>query len=202
MRGFSGFSLCQKLLLPVLVLSSTLACGPAQDSAVNSNHTFQLAVLNDMVAYEPPGLGYTIDSSWPILLDAYPSQVICNLTQDDIQSYDWTAQSITLTPQSSAAFLSALDCTGSEHSMVCVVLNSFIVLYDSEPLYGGEFLLRGSQAAIRYPVVYASLADDLVTLTIRPMHAFYEIEENYPGWQTIRDDRVQALFSRLGKIAK
>ena len=191
-----------RLFLVIGTAFSLFACNAAKAGSVESQPSFQLAVLRDWVAFQPPGLGYTTATSWPILKAAYPSEVVFNITEDDVETYNWTEQKIILTKKSSLVFLEALDCEENQQSFTCILLNSFVVALDEVPVYGGQFILPASQAAIRFPVIYVSIVDDNVILDIRPIHAFGGIEETEPGWAVIKDQRIEQIFAHLNKLTR
>ena len=72
------------LVIVVTLLSSCK--GENEVSIIDSK--FNIAVLDKSIFTKPPGLGYSIDTSWPILKSAYPKKVIFQMDISDIESYD------------------------------------------------------------------------------------------------------------------
>ncbi len=190
------------LMGAAMILSS---CGTTENTSMDTNQSFRIAIMAESVGSQPPGLGYTVTSSWPILQQAYPSQVVYNITENDIAVYDWSHQIVTLTPQASTALIEAVVCPDEQRTdliFLCFASRAFVVSFDEKPLYGGVFLYPESAMGIDFPVIYVSCVGDAVVLTIRPIHVLAGGSIDNSSWRVIKDDRIEQLFAELDKFVK
>ncbi len=182
-------------LVPLLCLVLSLAsCTSLKEAPPDSRQLFQIAMLRGDEISRAPGLGSTIESSWPVLQKAFPSGSVHSITPDDIEMYEWADQTITLTAQASTTVAKVLQKETPQ------TLWGFVVVVDGKPLYGGVFTYPMTARSIGYPVIYEDEADGRVTFTIRPYHSVLGIPQDDPAWQGIRDSRVKSIFSELGKL--
>jgi hypothetical protein len=126
------------------------------------------------------------------------------ITERDIEAYDWSSQSLVLTPQASLAFKDAIVNFWGLQSMHV----AFVVTFEDEWLYGGVFHQIGSPASARYPVIYLQERGDNIVLTIRPFTTPFPFSvEHYQAFDTsarsvIEIERVYEYFYELGKIVE
>jgi hypothetical protein len=184
-------------ILGLLLLSP--GCSAKQASSPRQVHSFEIAFVKSDEMNSPPGLGHTVETSWPILRRAYPAGVIYRITVDDIETYDWMEQTITLTGRGSAALAQVIYEDGKPG---WIRVHPFVVVLDGTPLYGGLIWFAGSAMVIDFPVIYLGTLDDRITLTIRPIHSFYSFEPNDPAWSTIKDERIRVVLAEADKLAK
>lgn len=150
---------------------------------------FQLTILRG--DWGSLGLGYAYDGALPKLTAA--TDALFTIGTDQIETYHWNDQSITLTPEGTRALLAALqppeelsEGVRGRNSMWdklgwgdrldhALYTKGFLVKLNGEPLYGGIFMDATSQMAIRYPVIRAGLtADGRAQFNLLPVHvAFY-----------------------------
>ncbi|MFZ5881279.1 MAG: hypothetical protein ACOY0R_18085 [Chloroflexota bacterium] len=160
--------------------------------------SYELAFLQSEDFAKPPGLGYTLESSWPLLLKAHPDHIVLSITQEDITNYDWDEQTIHLTADKSALFRKKFIDISWDKPVMPV---GFIILLDNVPEYGGIYTAPTVPAAFRYPVIYCSFEDDdTISLVIRPFQLAVEISKGNPAWDSILNIRVKDFFERLGKL--
>ncbi len=164
-------------------------------------HTFRLAVMNWCFSARNPTLGYTRESSWPVLQAAYPEQVEAQITEAGVSEYRWTDQTIVLSPAASMALLEGLDCPGDmQQYAICLLWHAFVVAVDGVPSYGGVFLTPGSQAAIQYPVIHVSGDENALILTVRPFQTYSDHPFEKEEWEVPQDPRIRQLFHGLGTL--
>jgi hypothetical protein len=122
---------------------------------------------------------------------------------DDIESYRWTDQVITLTTAASARLWNTFGSEGL-FTLACVK-GVFVVALGDRKLYGGVFDEIGSQAAIRFPVIYLDKRRHKYVLTLRPWHDFRWTAEVYRGLdperrQVLERAEVWAFFEERNKL--
>ncbi len=137
-------------------------------------------------------LGYTVDSSWSLLKEWYPTGTTFTIKTADIEKYDWNKHILTLTPEASASFRSAFE--SPKYRMV------FVVTVKDKPLYGGIFMFRQSEEGISFPVIYADSKDGKTTFTIRPRHSIFDDYKPSEDWHGIDNPLVKEVLSKAGKI--
>ncbi|HNB51027.1 MAG TPA: hypothetical protein PK530_03745 [Anaerolineales bacterium] len=179
-----------------------------EDNHVNSEHSFEIAFLGSDL--DPNNfskrLGHTLESSWVVLKEAYPSKVKYSLTVDDIETYNWSEQVITLTPEATNNLIEHFDC----HAYVsfdCLYHHAFVVIFDGVPKYGGLFFPNPyTQESIDYPLIYPRLVGNEMELQVLPYlgFAFIQPPEGYTipdeDWRTIKDEDIRVYFKELGKL--
>ena len=201
--------------LPVLarifllaLLSSLISCDVLGENAqISKDSEFQIAVLGYQSKTGPAGLGNSWQTAWPVLQEAYPSHVEYTISVDDIASYDWSEQIISLTTQASTAMLDKYEVTNTDcvknRGKVCVIRQAFVVVYQGEPLYGGIFWIKDDMGAeaILYPIIASIVTDDgHVAFIIRPDNSIFD--HSADDWLLIKDKRIEELFAELGKLTK
>lgn len=160
--------------------------------------SYELVFLQSEEFGRPPGLGYTLESSWPLLLKAYPDHIIFSITQEDITNYDWDEQTLHLTADKSVLFRKRFIDISWDKPVTPI---GFVVLLDNAPEYGGIYTYPSVSTAFRYPVIYYLLEDgDTISLAIRPFQLAVEISKSNPAWDSILNIRVKDFFERLGKL--
>lgn len=184
-------------MMPILVSCTSLERTPMQ-----TQHSFILSILDKSVLGQSPGLGNTLETSWPILQNAYPQEVVYSIKIEDIETYDWTQQVITLSATASKSLSDSFECGGARPYPLCLLQYSFVVVLNGQPLYGGRFIIPESASVVHYPIIYASADNDRATFTIRPGHPAGAITDSDPEWKDLRDERIESIFDSLGKLVK
>lgn len=124
---------------------------------------FRLTVL--MQDWHDLGRAYTWEEAWPRLTKASGTPLF-TIDERDVASYDWETQRIVLRSEVNRRVLQAarklpdikLKALGSTHDLwKAVAYRGFVVSLDGEPLYGGIFLSKESQMALRYPVIHSAM---------------------------------------------
>ena len=126
-------------------------------------------------------LGHTYAEAFPKLKSAGTANAFFVIGMDQIETYDWDTQSITLTSEGTKD-LAALepsevfkdevrDMTMMERLRWGVWDKGFLILVGEEPVYGGIFLDAMSQRPIRFPVIRVTLTPDKkARLNLLPVH--------------------------------
>lgn len=194
------------ILILLVLMNFESNCALAQEETISSfsrpSHAFVLHILNKN--WDDLGLGYTSERSWPILQGNYKRILFLNITMQEIVKYQWMKQQITLTADASYALEESFRIGPDQRTSTgsSLGLRAFVVTVGDQPAYGGIFLPRGSQMAIRYPVIYVSKdGRGLITMDIRPVHSINEMDSSDPVWKVIRQDSIRDLFARAGKLA-
>jgi len=157
--------------------------------------TFELRILD--ATFDTLTLGYEPKLAWEKLQHAWSTQTALVVSVDDIASYDWERQTLTL----------ALSCTNAivdrfwspvrpKDPEGFLGMRAFVVTLDREAIYGGIFLRRISAMGIDYPVVYPRWSGDQLELSIRPVHMIgRETTEFEPTWSGVKDPRIRAAMA-------
>jgi hypothetical protein len=178
-----------------MVLFGTLFYGC---ESKNKTNAFLISILEQDVNSRPPGLGYSMQSAWPVLQEAYPSKSVYEITADGIDNYNWMDQTITLTSEATDSFIEYFNDCDENDLEACLTNRAFVVVYENTPIYGGIFFTKAPIApAYHFPVIYLDLVNGVLELKIRPGNS---ILENYSEkeWEIIRDNRVKAFFVERG----
>ncbi len=149
--------------------------------------TFQFVILRR--GYGELHLGYEYAEALARLQAALPTDALVSLGTDDVESYRWGKQSITITPEGTERLFQSLEGLQGPEGPVKALKEmkealgwgdrlehelhgkGFLVLLDGKPLYGGIFLDAVSQMAIDYPVIRASLTNDgKARFNVLPVH--------------------------------
>jgi len=129
--------------------------GPCSGSSPPADEAeFHFYVLGPECQW-PRLLGYTAEEFWPRIVKCPLDQARVVLDTGDIESYDWQAHELLLTPDGSrrflamglsleADFLAELESTGT----------AFVVSVGRDFQYAGVFYVPEGAAAIRFPVCH------------------------------------------------
>ena len=130
------------IIVLIGVVFSLTACNALENQSIKNEPSFRLAMLDSSKISWPKGNVYfTWETLWPLLKQAYPSAVAYSLKEADIESYDWTRQVITLTPEASEMLLDTFACSNIAriNPNFCLEEYRFLVALNDLPIYGGEF---------------------------------------------------------------
>jgi hypothetical protein len=190
------------LVLVYLGYGFALAQEKTQSISSKSLGSFTIHILDEN--WDSLRLGYTLEKSWPLLQSAYKQMTLLKVTEEDILKYDWVKQQIILTAETTETLKNTFRINANEPSSdgLIISLRAFVVTIDGQPAYGGIFLPRGSQMAIRYPVIYIGKdSNGLITMDIRPAHSIFDMESSDPAWNMVRKNCIRDVFARIGKLA-
>ncbi len=129
---------------------------------------------------------------------------------DDIESYDWERQGLTLTRKASSGLLEVLPLKKKDRertqSMIrqkesprwagpletVLNLHRFVVKMGGELIYGGIFLEPTSQRPIRYPVLRVAIVEGRIRFSVLPLHIPFLTHD--PGLRRAQtwDDAISA----------
>lgn len=145
-------------------------------------------------------LGDTQESSWSVLSTVDLKDYLLVLGPQDISSYDWSQQTITLAAEAADKILEAFPPPFPD---VGTDRTPFVVTFDGERLYGGIFMIEGSAQDIGYPVIYLLASGEQIQFLVRPLHmgygyAYRSFSPSDRG--RIEVPEVRDYFAGLGKL--
>jgi hypothetical protein len=182
------------LWISLFIVISLSACSKLKAVGKDS---FRIYILQDN--WSDLNLGYELEESWPILEKADLNKTIRVITPDDIQAYNWSTQTITLTRKASTPFNelpyeTKLDISNFQPA--------FVVVLNDQRLYGGCIITSGTAKGLHFPVILTDLGSNPVVFTIRPyLYPFLRYDQVEPSAkQIIEIKEVYDLFDRLGKL--
>ena len=127
---------------------------------------------------------------------------IFTATLDDVDSYRWSSQALTLTSAATERLIDALGRHPRPGASIeklnalkerlghgnaferQLYLYRFVVIVEGEPLYWGIFLDPPSQMAIDYPVMRSALVDGQAVFHVLPVHLpFFAVDPGAPSEQ-------------------
>ncbi len=183
----------KKALVISIILIALVGCSRTMNyPEINDSDSFRIFIgeLDNLGA--EVNLGYTVESSWSLLQEWYPTGATFIIQISDIDNYDWDGQVLTLTQEASADFQSIIK--SAKHMM------AFVITVNHEPQYGGIFLFRGSAMGISFPVIYAEPAGDKFTFTIRPGHSVLNDYEPSDDWHGIDSSVIKNVLCKAVKL--
>ncbi len=159
---------------------------------------FRLYILAD--DWNQLELGYEREHCWAILEQADLSKSTWVITEDDIEAYDWSGQSITLTAEASSRLKETFSGEGNLYQNL--IEKAFVVTFEGNWLYGGIFLDIGSAMGIRYPVIYPQVHEKQIIFQLRPLHP---ISAKYQDIETslkslVEVEQVHDYFQKQDKL--
>ena len=186
-----------------LVIVTTLSSSCKGDNGISSNDSkFNIAVLDKTLFTNPPGLGYSKDTSWPLLKSAYPTKVIFQLGISDIESYDWSKQEITLNESGNEKIISNIHSCVLQKVDLCLASTPFVVVFNQKPVYGGLIQQKIPIAtAYNFPIIFTDLVNDKVVFSIRPKNSL-QVQYNDEDWNPIKDPEILNYFELQDKVIK
>ncbi|MBI5929694.1 MAG: hypothetical protein HY862_10320 [Chloroflexi bacterium] len=168
----------------LLVCAALLALPSKTQAQADKPPQFQIIILNQ--DWNDLQLGYRFITAQPNLNAADKSNPLFTIGLEEIESYDWTWQAITLTPDATTRLIDVLPISDKEgvRSLIdlkeslgwgnplenALYIHSFVVMVNGEMLYGGIFLDPMSQMAIDFPVIRISLVNGQAVLYLLPVH--------------------------------
>jgi hypothetical protein len=133
-------------------------------------------------------LGYEAQDALSNINALEENDTLFVINLNDIESYNWDQQTITLTRETTENLAIALDNHVESSEAVEALMDmrerldwgnpferalytkTFLVNVDNHSLYSGIFLHAVSQMAIDYPVIRLSVIDGKATLSLLPTH--------------------------------
>ncbi len=152
---------------------------------------FAFVILKNEPMFEKEKWVFEYSQIWEELKTSYKSNALFTIGTEEIDSYDWKRQSITLTPEATKHLIETLPADEDLHpqaleikkmaehlgwsNIIALSLNykGFVVVVDGAPLYGGLFLEPVSQLAIQFPVLRTDMQDNKAILWILPVHVTF-----------------------------
>ncbi len=148
-------------------------------------------------------LGYSVESSWPLLQQADLSKSTFVITEDDIVSYDWTHQHLKLSSQLRKKY-------EAEYLTFLADFSPFVVTIDQQPVLGGMILKQFSPLAVDYPVMYvlngpAYPEEDELSIALRPIHDYrrkLDAPSSFPASDAQLTESVRRHLVEIGKLVR
>jgi hypothetical protein len=182
-----------KILAGIILLISLVSCSHATGNVETSDgDSFEIHIGEWNKPVTEANLGYTVESSWSLLIEWYLTDSTFVIDTSDVDNYDWEQHVITLTPEASANFYSAFEL--AKYPL------AFVVTVNDKPMYGGIFLFRQSAMGILFPVIYEDYTDGKVTFTIRPRHDIFDNYQPADDWHGINNPVIKDVLVKAGKI--
>jgi hypothetical protein len=155
-------------------------------------------------------LGYHASEAFPILTSLDSGKSLYIITLKEIETYDWDLQTITLTSNTTEAFIGALEAPENtpdevkaitemkkragwgNSSELALYTRCFVVKAHSELVYGGIFLDAISQMPINYPVARVSVSDHRVVISLLPVHIPFLVTDPISELGIVREPSITA----------
>ncbi len=145
-------------------VATTSAASSAETAAQPERHSWELRLLaGDWYSLQP---GQEEATAWPVLQKAAARKPLLVLRPEDVESYVWSVQRITLREGATRRLLAAQPKTGFEQWWIPHY--PFAVMVDGEFLYAGVFDGPMSQMTMDFPVIHAELVDGRAVLHLLP----------------------------------
>ena len=129
---------------------------------------------------------YDLERSWAFLSQVDLSDPVVSITSADIEIYNWTQQTITLTEAGTKRFYEAYNAPGP---IPMWEDSCFVVTFNGVRVYGGLHLLGGSAMGIKFPVFYFSIVNRRYVFEMRPTHVGGR--DPYPSWPAELRSRIE-----------
>jgi hypothetical protein len=202
MKFRSGIFQILHIGLALVTVTTLISSCKGDNGASTIDSRFNIAILDKTLFSNPPGLGYSIDTSWPILESAYQKKVIYQLEISDIESYEWSKQEITLNESGKDKIINNIHSCEIQTVDLCLASTPFVVVYNHKPVYGGLIQQKIPIAtAYNFPIIFTDLVSDKVILSIRPNNSLQE-QSNDEDWIPIRDPEILNYFEQQDKAIK
>ena len=182
-------NLLDKLVLGLLLIASVGCCSIIEKNMVPESDSIQIHFGE--IDFD---LGHTYESSWPLLIDWYPTGSTFSVGINDIEKYYWDSHVLILTPAASKKFVSEFGGYPGPGL-------AFVVTVNDEPVYGGVFMAPFSAMGKWFPVIYIGTSDEKVVFIIRPTHDATKSYKLSDDWRGIDDPRIKDILSKSGKIS-
>jgi len=146
-------------------------------------------------------LGYSVESSWPLLQKVDLNTKTLVITEQDIVSYDWTHQILELNESFRLRYEESASSFLADFS-------PFVVTLADEPVFGGMIIQPFSPLAIDYPVLYVLndpqyQSSRTLSIALRPVHDYrakFDAMSPFPGTNPVVNERVRQRLLALDKL--
>jgi hypothetical protein len=191
----------------IVVLAACACSGPAGPSKGETQSTtiddgFRLHVLSQGWDQLLPRK-YTLEDSWSVL-SAVSLQGALIITADDVATYDWARQLVTLTEVASQRLMDAFSSPSQGYPW-SVALNQrcFVVTLDGKRLYGGVLMHPASALGVDFPVIYYSTSGAPIVFSMLPSTR-WDVYESFPPSEKSRIalPEIHDYFAALGKLTE
>lgn len=169
--------------------SARAAVQPAPARSAAPAHTWELLILpGDWPVAQPPQDEAT---AWPLLqkLAKKPALV---LRPEDVESYVWSVQRITLRPDATKRLLAVHPDTDLEQWWIPKY--PFAVRVDGQFLFGGTFDSPMSQMTMAMPVIHGEIVDGRAILHLLPEQESFRFDPRFEETVGAQDGSLLADF--------
>ncbi|MCB9437542.1 MAG: hypothetical protein H6673_11220 [Anaerolineales bacterium] len=196
-------------ILAFIIILLMVSLAVTRQPTFSQNDTppaFQLLILD--ASWGTLSMGYDPDPAFERLqehLAMTQSPPLFVLELDDIASYHWNWQSITLTEAATQRLAENLPARHANPDVQRLIdlkeslgwgnpfesalyIQAFVVLVDGDFLYGGIFLDPMSQMAINYPVIRIEIVEGQAVFNILPTHIPFVSYDPVPRESTPLDE--------------
>ncbi len=183
----------------LLICATLLALPSSTHAQADTMPPFQLIILNE--DWHDLQLRYEYNTAYPNLNAADKSNPLFTIGLAEIESYDWTWQAITLTPDATTRLIDVLPISDKDgvRSLIALkeslgwgnplenalYIHPFVVMVNDEMLYGGIFLDPMSQMAIDFPVIRISVVNGQAVLYLLPVHIPFVNYDPFAGASSV-----------------
>jgi hypothetical protein len=180
------------VLLLAACIAPSSAAGPNASGTMEGtdfnidNRSFKLYILQQRL----PITCYKLEKCWPLLRQANLKDSDFVISQDDIEAYNWSNQTITLT--SGATNRLSVTFSGNPASLG-FDRTAFVATLDGERLYGGIFLDLSAQP-YSFPLIFTDFSGTQAVFYLRPA-APRQPMQDYQQY-----DAVQRELIEIGKV--
>jgi hypothetical protein len=183
MKQIAAVVLCASAVAPVWaaapVGSTSTATAKTQGSATAATaaapkHTWELLLMpRDWPVSNPPQFE---PQAWPLLKKQALKPALV-LRPEDVESYIWSVQRITLKSDATKRMLAVHPDTGFEQWWIPHY--PFAVRVDGEFLYGGVFDGPMSQMTMDFPVIHGEIVDGRAVLHLLPRQESFRFDPRF-----------------------
>ncbi len=167
------------------MMTAMLLCSSTNVFAKTVSQKVQIVILKE--DWFDLKLGYAYAQALPLLKSATIKDSLFLIGMDDIESYHWTRQSITLTKEATGKLIRALpeerdlkkhvqymakvkkERGWGNRTEAALHLKGFLVICDDELLYAGIFLEPMSEIAAGYPVIRPGMSENKAIFYLLPV---------------------------------
>ncbi len=176
---------------------AVMSLSACSKSKAGDKDSFRIYILQD--DWHTLKLGYMLEESWPILEKVDLNKTMRVITPDDIQTYNWSTQTITLTMEASNFF----NRIPYENKLAILVSQpAFVATFNDQRLYGGCIVAGTTAMDLDYPIILTDFSTNPVVFTLRPyIDQALKYEDFEPSKKKIIEIKeIYDLFDRLGKL--
>jgi hypothetical protein len=150
--------------------------------------------------WDTMSLGYEAAQANPVLQDAWTTGTQLLLGERDVESCNWPAQVLTLTPAASQQVQQAFGRDTQDRYLMGLDHRAFVVTLDGSYRFGGVILQAESPMGISYAVMHYQWTGTQLVLSFLPSQTFGASPEALARFAEPYVD-IRAVFAAAGKLA-